>query len=147
MLGYWNDPQSTARALRGSRLHTGDIGKIDEDGFLYVNDRGDDLILRGGANVYPAEIERVLSAQPGVAGCAVVGIPDERLGQVAAAAVEPYPGAMLTQEQLIRECSRELARYKVPERIVIVERLPRTAMGKVRRSEVRSLFFANKEQP
>lgn len=147
MLGYWNDPQSTAQALRGGRLHTGDIGTVDEDGFLYVHDREDDLILRGGANVYPAEIERVLSAQPGVAGCAVVGIPDERLGQVAAAAVEPSPGAMLSQEQLIRECSRELARYKVPEQIVIVERLPRTAMGKVRRSEVRSLFFANKEQP
>jgi long-chain acyl-CoA synthetase len=145
MLGYWNDPEATAAALRGGVVHTGDLGIIDEDGFLYVQDRGDDLILRGGSNVYPAEVERVLSGQPGVAGCAVVGIPDGRLGQVVAAAVEPRPGVALTEERLIRACARQLARYKVPERIVFVDRLPRTAMGKVRRGEARSLFFPDKE--
>jgi long-chain acyl-CoA synthetase len=141
MLGYWGQPEATAVTLRGGVLHTGDVGCLDASGFLYVHDRGDDLILRGGANVYPAEVERVLAAHPGVAGVAVVGVPDERLGQRVVAAVEPSPGSALSEDILLQTCAAGLARYKVPDRIAIVDSLPRTSMGKVRRNQIRSLFF------
>jgi acyl-CoA synthetase (AMP-forming)/AMP-acid ligase II len=140
MLGYWRKPEETRAALRNGLLHTGDVGLLDSDGFLHLRDRRSDLILRGGANVYPAEVERVLSQEPSVAGCAVIGVPDERLGERVAAAVELVPGASTSEADLKEHCARELARYKVPDRIVMVDALPRTSMGKIRRRDVRPLF-------
>jgi long-chain acyl-CoA synthetase len=141
-LGYWERPEPSAELLRGGVVHTGDVGYLDADGFLFVRDRRNQTILRGGANVYPAEVERVLSALPGVAACAVFGIPDERLGQRVVAAVEPLPGASLSAEELGTRCAAELARYKVPERFVFVESFGRNSMGKIDRRQLGALFGA-----
>lgn len=140
MLGYLGRPEATAETLAGGRLHTGDVGEIDADGYLHVRDRRSLVIIRGSANVYPAEVERVLSEAPGVAGCAVFGIPDERLGERVMAVVEPAPGAVLDEERLRAHCAGQLARYKVPERIAVVDAIPRNAMGKVQRAGLPGLL-------
>jgi long-chain acyl-CoA synthetase len=131
MLGYWGRPDATADALRDDVLHTGDLGYLTTEGDLMITDRKGDLIIRGGANVYPAEVERVLHEDTRVAACAVVGIPDERLGERVAAAVVVAEGATVTGDQLRTHCAASLARYKVPEVILFVDDLPRNAMGKV----------------
>jgi acyl-CoA synthetase (AMP-forming)/AMP-acid ligase II len=140
MLGYWRRPEATAEALRGGLYHSGDLGLLDAEGTLYIRGRRSELILRGGANVYPAEVERALAECPGVAGCAVLGIPDARLGQRVAAAVEPEPGASLSPEALAAWLAPRLARYKIPDRIAIVTQLPRNAMSKVIKRELAPLF-------
>jgi acyl-CoA synthetase (AMP-forming)/AMP-acid ligase II len=139
MLGYHGQPAETARSVRDGVLYTGDMGELDEDGNLIVRDRRHALILRGGANVYPAEVERVLSELSGVSGAAVIGTPDDRLGQQVAAVVELAPGSDLTIDDLRAHCIKNLARYKVPERWRI-STLSRNAMGKVVRSDVERLF-------
>jgi acyl-CoA synthetase (AMP-forming)/AMP-acid ligase II len=144
MLGYWRRPEATREALRDGRYHTGDLGCFAEDGNLYVRGRRNDLILRGGANVYPAEVERVLEEHPGVARAAVLGVPDERLGERVVAVVQAAEGAGALAEGLLRAfCGERLARYKVPDRIALVAALPRNAMGKVRKRELRALFGAD----
>ncbi|MCH8902253.1 MAG: AMP-binding protein, partial [Chloroflexi bacterium] len=135
--GYLNDPEATAQALRDGWLHTGDIGYLDADGELYVLDRRDDLIVSGGENVYPAEVEEVLRSHPGVLDAAVVGLPDERWGQQVAAAVAPRPGVELDEAELLAFCRSKLASYKAPARIRFVEELPRNAAGKLLRRAVR----------
>ena len=135
-LGYWGRDDLSGADVP---VRTGDIGTVDEDGWLRVVDRRNLVIIRGGANVYPAEVERVLHGIPGVAGSAVFGVPDERLGERIAAAVELDPGADLGEDELRASCEAELARYKVPERIAIVDALPRNAMGKVDRTALGSL--------
>lgn len=134
MLGYWNRPDETSVALRGGLLHTGDIGVLDADGNLFIKDRKNDMILRGGANVYPAEVERVLYDDPRVVGCAVVGAPDERLGQRVVAFVQLRDREAPCEDDLLERCRRELARYKVPEAITFVDDFERTPMGKIRRN-------------
>jgi long-chain acyl-CoA synthetase len=135
MLGYLSHPVATTAMLRGQILHTGDIGHLDELGNLFVHDRGNALILRGGANVYPAEIERVLLQFEGVSAASVVGVPDDRLGQRVAAVIEARRGAMLDIDALRSYCTSQLARYKVPE-LWNIGSLPRNAMGKVIQTEV-----------
>jgi long-chain acyl-CoA synthetase len=139
MLGYLHAPEATEETLRDGVLYTGDIGQLDEDGDLFVLDRRRALILRGGANVYPAEVERVLLEVEGVVGAAVVGIPDDRLGQCVAAAVELSPDAEVATSVLEAHCRLNLAKYKVPE-FWKVAALPRNAMGKVVRPRVEDLF-------
>jgi acyl-CoA synthetase (AMP-forming)/AMP-acid ligase II len=140
MLGYWGQPDETAKALAGGELHTGDVGYLDDEGNLHVRDRKSLLIIRGGANVYPAEVERVLQAAPGVTACAVVGAPDERLGERVVALVELEPGALDDQDALRAHCEANLARYKVPERFVVVDAFPRNAMGKIIRKDLPPLL-------
>ncbi len=142
MLGYWNRPDATAEALRDGLYHSGDVGLLAPDGTLFIRGRRSELILRGGANVYPAEVERVIQEMPGVAGCAVLGIPDRRLGQRVVAAVEPESGASLRGEDVLAHLAPRLARYKLPERIEIVAALPRNAMRKVLKRELEALFGA-----
>jgi long-chain acyl-CoA synthetase len=137
MLGYWNRPEESRQALRGGLLHTGDMGCVDEAGNLFIKDRKNDLILRGGANVYPAEVERVLHDDQRVAACAVVGAPDDRLGERVVAYVQLEPGASVDPEELRERCRAQLARYKVPDAIEIVTRFDRTPMGKIRKQELR----------
>jgi long-chain acyl-CoA synthetase len=137
MLGYWKRADATRAAFRSGRFHTGDLGMLDGDGWLYFRGRLNDLIIRGGANVYPAEIERVLQEDTRVQGCAVIGRPDERLGERVIAVVELAPGAAATADELRAHCSANLARYKVPEDFVYVRELPRNAMGKVQKREVK----------
>lgn len=143
MLGYWERPEASAATLDGGELHTGDLGFLDQDGWLHVRDRKHLVIIRGGANVYPAEVERVLLAAPGVGGGAVLGVADERLGERVVAVVEPAPGAGTEQvdsEAVRAHCLAALARYKVPERIVVVDALPRNAMGKIIRADLPDLL-------
>ncbi len=140
MLGYWGRPEASAEALRNGLYHTGDLGLLDEEGVLFIRGRRNDLILRGGSNVYPAEVERVLHDHPAVAACAVLGRPDERLGQRVAAAVQLEPGAAASDEELRGFLAERLARYKVPDRIARVDALPRNAMAKVVKRELEALF-------
>jgi acyl-CoA synthetase (AMP-forming)/AMP-acid ligase II len=139
MLGYHNDRDRSAQVVGDGTLHTGDIGLFDDEGSLAVRGRRTALILRGGANVYPAEVERVILELPGVVGVAVVGIPDDRLGQRVAAAIEVAPDCRVDDVQLDAHCRASLARYKVPERWLI-RSLPRNAMGKVVVPQVESWF-------
>ena len=136
--GYDGNPHATARALQGGWLHTGDLGYLDADGDLWVVNRRSDLIVTGGENVYPAEVEAVLRGHPAVAEACVVGLDDAEWGQRVAAAVTLKPGAQTSPAELEAFCRQHLAGYKVPRRIRVVERLPRTASGKIRRSAVRA---------
>ena len=137
MLGYWERPEASATALAGGELHTGDVGFLDDDGYLHLRDRKSLVIIRGGANVYPAEVERVLLEAPGVVASAVFGVPDDRLGERVMAVVE----AETLDEPAVRaHCEANLARYKVPERLVRVDQLPRNAMGKIIRTELPALL-------
>ena len=137
MLGYWNKAEASAETLRGGLLHTRDLGTLDAQGNLFVRERKDDLILRGGANIYPAEVERVLHEDPRVAACAVIGRPDKRLGERVVAFVQLEPGTQAEAEELRAHCSAQLARYKVPEDFIFVDEFPRTPMGKIRRRDLR----------
>ena len=137
--GYWNRPDDTAATLLpGGWVRTGDVVVQDEDGFIRIVDRIKELIIVGGFNVYPSEVEGVLRGLPGVAQAAVVSLPAPDGGEQVAAAIVPMPGEALDVEQLRAECRRHLAAYKVPKRIVIVDELPVSTIGKVLRSAVRS---------
>ena len=138
--GYLNRPEATAEAIHGGWLHTGDIGYVDAEGYLYVLDRRDDLIVSGGENVYPAEIEAVLQSHPDVAEAGVYGAPDERWGQTPVAAVVLRPGATITPDTLMAHCREHLAAYKTPSRIELHDQLPRNAAGKLMRSRLRELL-------
>lgn len=140
MLGYWNRDEATAEALRDGRLHTGDLGFVDDDGFLHVRDRKSLVIIRGGGNVYPAEIERVLHERAEIEACAVVGLADERLGERVAVAVQLRDGASVTEDELREHCQANLAKYKVPERWLFVDGFPRNSMGKIQRRDLPALF-------
>jgi len=135
--GYFNRPEETERALRDGWLHTGDIGYLDREGYLYVLDRRDDLIVSGGENVYPAEVEAVLRSHPDVLDAGVTGLPDERWGQVVAATVSLREGASASPEELLDFCRSGLAPYKVPKRLRFAEALPRNAAGKLLRHALR----------
>ena len=147
--GYFRRAEATAAAIRDGWLHTGDIGRIDSEGFLYVLDRRDDLIVSGGENVYPAEVEAALLSHPGVAGCAVVGLPDTTWGQVVTAAV--VPRGTVSEAALREWLVGKIAAYKLPRRFVFLSELPTTASGKVQRHAVRDRLgsppAANVEPP
>jgi acyl-CoA synthetase (AMP-forming)/AMP-acid ligase II len=146
MLGYWNRPEATREALTGDGwLRTGDQGRLMSDGSLQVVGRRNDVILRGGANIYPAEVEQALCAHPAVAEAAVVGKPDERLGEVPFAFVRLREGVELTADDLIVHCTGRLARYKIPVEVRFVADLPRNAMGKVVKKPLLSQLPAGRE--
>jgi long-chain acyl-CoA synthetase len=136
--GYWNKPEDTAETIVDGWLRTGDLGRVDDEGFVYVEDRAKDMVLRGGENVYCAEVEAAIYEHPGVYEAAVFGIPHERLGEEVAAAVYPRPGVDLTVEDLQAHVRERLAGFKVPSRITIVgEQLPRNPAGKILKRELR----------
>jgi acyl-CoA synthetase (AMP-forming)/AMP-acid ligase II len=138
MLGYWKRPDATREVLRGGLYHTGDIGFLEAGGDLYIRGRRNELILRGGANVYPAEVERVLGEHPSVVAAAVFGLPDERLGERVVAVLQL--GDPATTEELLAHVRSELARYKTPAEIRFVDEMPRNAMGKIVKRELEALF-------
>jgi long-chain acyl-CoA synthetase len=140
MMGYWKNPELTASALRGGWLHTGDVGTVDEEGYIYLLDRKADMIITGGENVYPKETEDVLYEHPAVRECAVVAAPDERWGERVQAAVVLKPGQTMTESELIQHCKSRLAGYKCPKEIAFWEELPKTPVGKILRREVRKVF-------
>jgi acyl-CoA synthetase (AMP-forming)/AMP-acid ligase II len=141
MLGYWRDG-ALVDAPHDGRLHTGDIGWLDAAGYLHIADRKSLLIIRGGANVYPAEVERVLMDLPGVGACAVVGLSDARLGQRVGVVVQRAADGDVSADEIVDHCRAHLARYKVPEHVVFVDAFTRNAMGKIDRTALVALFDA-----
>jgi O-succinylbenzoic acid--CoA ligase len=141
MRGYINRPEQTMLALRDGWLHTGDLGYLDADGYLYVVSRRHDLIISGGENIYPAEIESVLLAHPAVEEAAVVGLPDARWGNLPVAAVKLRDGMAASEAELIDFCRERLAGYKVPKQMRFAATLPRNAAGKLLRDEIKSNLF------
>jgi len=140
MVGYYKDPEATAEALKGGWLHTGDLGKTDEEGFLYIVDRKKDMIITGGENVYPREIEEVLYTHPKILEAAVVGLPDEQWGERIHAVVVPKAGETLTAEEVIAYTQARIASFKKPKSVDFVERLPRSSAGKVLKRVLRQWY-------
>lgn len=138
--GYWNRPDADASSFADGWFKTGDAAYCDEDGYYWLVDRRKDMYISGGENVYPAEVESVLVELRELAEVAVVGVPDERWGEVGAAYVVPLPGVELSTEDVLAHCGERLARYKIPKHVFTIERLPRTASGKVQKAELRQLF-------
>ena len=130
MKGYWNNPEATARALRDGWLHTGDIGRMDERGRLFLLDRKNDMIISGGTNIYPREVEEALIEHDGVREAVVFGVPDAVWGESVFACVVPAAGAAPTEHELIEFCKQHLASFKKPKRVEIVDELPKNAYGR-----------------
>ncbi len=141
MKGYWNNPEATAAAIDPEGwFHTGDIGYLDEDGFLYIADRLKDMVITGGENVYPAEVESVLYEHPAIAEIAVIGLPDAQWGEAVVAITALKPGATLDLEELRTFAGERLARYKLPRRLEVMPALPRNPAGKVLKFQLRARF-------
>ena len=145
--GYWNKPEATAEVLVDGWLATGDLGRIDDEGFLYIEDRAKDMVLRGGENVYSAEVESAIYEHPGVYEAAVFGVPHERLGEeVCHRDHAAGPGSTLDAEELRRFLTGRIAPFKIPSRIAVSdERLPRNPSGKMLKRELRDTYFASGE--
>jgi fatty-acyl-CoA synthase len=140
MKGYWNRPAETAEALRGGWLHTGDVGQIDDDGYITIVDRIKDMFISGGENVYPAEVEKALAGHPAIAEAAVIGVPDERWGEVGRAIVVLRPGASADPDEIKRFAASKVARFKVPGHVVFAESLPRNPTGKLLKQQLRERY-------
>jgi fatty-acyl-CoA synthase len=138
--GYWNKPEATAQSFTDGWLHTGDAARQDDEGFVYIVDRWKDMYISGGENVYPAEVENVLFQIPQVADAAIIGVPDERWGEVGLAVVVRKPDEALEEGDVIRHCLGRLAKFKVPQAVAFVDVLPRNATGKVLKRELRVQF-------
>jgi len=136
MKGYWDRPDATEETVRDGWLYTGDMGKVDEDGYFYVVDRKKELIIRGGYNVYPREIEEVLYEHPAVREAAVVGVPHDEYGEEVGAAVALKDGASATPDQLRDYVKEQVAAYKYPRRVWLVDELPKGPTGKILKREI-----------
>ena len=146
MKGYWNKPEATAETLRGGWLHTGDIGSLDPDGYLYITDRKKDMIISGGSNIYPREIEEVICQHPAVFEVSVIGVPDDKWGEAVKALVVLRPGESATEALLIEHCKRHLASYKKPQSVEFLPVLPKNAYGKVLKRELRDRYWADRRR-
>ncbi|MGH6681404.1 MAG: class I adenylate-forming enzyme family protein, partial [Bradyrhizobium sp.] len=138
MKGYFRDPDSTTKALAGGWLHTGDLGRLDKDGYVYLVGRKKEIIIRGGENISPLEVEEVICRHPAVRDVAVGGLPDRIWGEVVVACI--VANRKIAADELIDHCRRHLAAFKVPERIVFAEALPRNATGKILRRNLHQFF-------
>jgi long-chain acyl-CoA synthetase len=139
MKGYWNKPVETAQVLRKNWLHTGDIARRDKDGYYYIVDRKKDMIIAGGYNIYPREVEEILFEHPKIKEAVVIGVPDQYRGETVKAFVVLQDGAVVATEEIISFCRERLAAYKVPREIVFRDSLPKSGVGKYLRRELRSL--------
>ena len=146
MLGYWNQPEATRRAIRQDWFHTGDAGYLDKDGYIYIYDRVKDMIISGGENIYPAEVESALFGHPAVADVAVIGVPDDKWGEAVKAIVVKKPATQVTPEELTAFARQRIAGYKVPRSIDFVDALPRTPTGKILKRELRKPFWVGQER-
>ncbi|HMN75283.1 MAG TPA: AMP-binding protein [Burkholderiaceae bacterium] len=139
MSGYWRQPEASAAALAGGWFHSGDLGHIDAEGYLWIDGRVKDMIISGGENIAPAEVENVLLECADIAEVSIVGEADARWGEIVVAVIAPRPGRALTAERVLALLDGRVARYKHPKRVVFVDALPKTALGKVRKEDVRRL--------
>ncbi|WP_410050236.1 AMP-binding enzyme [Actinomadura sp. CNU-125] len=137
MPGYWGRPDATAAVFTGGWFRSGDAARLDDDGYAYIVDRIKDMIISGGENVYPAEVEHAILADPDVLECAVIGVPDETWGEAGRALFVPRPGSGLTGPALLARLDGRLARYKIPKSAVPVAELPRNAAGKILKARLR----------
>lgn len=137
--GYYGNAEATAETFKDGWLHTGDMGFLDDDGYLFIVERKKDLIIRGGFNVYPKDVEEVIYRHPAVEEAAVVGVPDTRMGEEVCAYVVKRRGAELTQEELISHVQGNLAKYKTPKFVEFVSSLPKTPIGKIQKKELRRM--------
>ena len=142
--GYWNNPQATAESLKDGWFHTGDMARMDEEGYFYIAGRFKDMIISGGENIYAAEVEAVFREHPCVADAALIGQPDEKWGEVGLMIVARKPGQAVSEEELLQFCSGRLAKYKIPKRIEFVEALPYSPYGKVMKEELREKWIRGK---
>ncbi|PJC74316.1 MAG: AMP-dependent synthetase [Syntrophobacterales bacterium CG_4_8_14_3_um_filter_49_14] len=140
MMGYWNMPEKTAETIIDGMLHTGDLGYTDEDGYFYIVDRAKDMYRSGGENVYPAEIEKVLSEHPKILNVSIIGVPDERWGETGKAFVVPKEGQSLTPEEVIAFLKDKVAKYKYPTHVEFLDSLPMTASGKIAKAELKKRY-------
>ena len=145
MKGYFKEPEATAEAMRGGWLHTGDIGYLDEDGFLFVVDRKKDMIIKGGENVFPAEVENALYKHPDVAEAAVVGVPHDVYGEDIVAFVVKNSDADVTEEALIDHVKTQISSFKAPSQVHFVPDLPKSGVGKILRRELRDQIMAEQK--
>jgi acyl-CoA synthetase (AMP-forming)/AMP-acid ligase II len=146
MKGYYKNEEATAEVSEHGWHHTGDVGYIDEDGFVYIVDRKKDMIISGGFNVYPSEVEQVLWAHPAVQDCAVVGVPDEKWGEAVKAVLELKPGFSVDPEEVIQLCKQQLGSVKAPKSVDIWPSLPRTPVGKVSKKDIRNTFWKSEQR-
>jgi fatty-acyl-CoA synthase len=146
MRGYWQRPEATAETLAGDWLHTGDLGYQDEEGFLYLVDRAKDMIISGGFNVYPREVEDVLTAHPAVAMAAVIGVPDEKWGEKVIAVVVPRAGESVTDQELIALVKDRKGAIQAPKQVDFAEALPLTALGKTDKKALRQQYWGHSER-
>jgi len=137
MQGYWNNPEETANELKDGWLSTGDIGQMDEDGFFYIVDRKKDMIIAGGFNIYPREVDEVLYQHPKVAEAVSAGVPDAYRGETVKAFIVLKPGVEATDKEIIAFCKEKLAAYKVPKLVEFRKELPKSAVGKILRKILR----------
>jgi long-chain acyl-CoA synthetase len=138
MKGYYKKPEATAEAIRGGWFHTGDIAHMDDEGYIFIMDRKKDMVLRGGFNVYPREVEDVLMTHPAVSMAAVLGVPHEALGEEVKAFVIRKPGAEIDEAELVAWCRENMAAYKYPRTIEFRDQLPMSATGKILKRELRA---------
>ncbi len=147
MAGYWNKPEASASAIGDDGwLRSGDGGHIDADGYIYVTDRIKDMIISGGENIYPAEIERVLAEHPTVGDVAVIGVPDDRWGEVPKACVVAAPGATVDSAELLAYCREHLAAYKCPKSVDVLGELPRNPAGKILKRDLRAPYWEGRDR-
>jgi long-chain acyl-CoA synthetase len=140
--GYYKMPDETAKTLQDGWLYTGDIGKMDEEGYFYIVDRKKDMVIAGGYNIYPREIDEVLFEHPKILEACAVGIPDPYRGETIKAFVVLKPGETLTGEEVIKYCAEKLAKYKVPKSVEFMTALPKSGVGKILRKELRAMEVA-----
>jgi acyl-CoA synthetase (AMP-forming)/AMP-acid ligase II len=144
MKGYWNKPEATAKAIVDDWFHTGDAGYFDDEGYLYIHDRLKDMIVSGGENIYPAEVENAVFGHPAVADVAVIGVPDEKWGETVKAVVVLKPGTQVSAQELIEYARSRIAGYKIPRSVDFIAALPRNPSGKILRRELREPYWAGK---
>ena len=145
--GYWQNPEATAKSLVDGWFHTGDMARRDEEGFFTIAGRFKDMIISGGENVYAAEVEAVFRDHPAVQEAALIGLPDEKWGEVGVMVVVLKAGQTTTEDELRAFCSQRLARYKVPKRVVFADALPYSPYGKVMKAELKQRYLAAAGQP
>ena len=146
MKGYWNRPETNEEVLRDGWFHTGDVGYLDSEGYLFITDRMKDMIISGGANIYPREVEEVISQHPAVAEVAVIGVPDEKWGEAVSALVIKKDGAEVSAGEIIEYCKDHLASYKKPQSVEFLISLPKNAYGKVLKRELREPYWTGQER-